>query len=184
MAGPFVSVAPAAAADAAAARVGAGGWARLTTGLLWGSVILALVVAGAAAFGVRTAVVLTGSMRPALDPNDMILVRATTASDVRARQIVSFAAPDGSGAVITHRVESVSPAPGGTLAFVTRGDANNTSERWTIDASGSVGRVVGVLPGVGAVTAWAGDPAMRRGVFGLLGALLLALGLRWIWRRP
>lgn len=182
MAGPFLSVAPRAAT--AAPRVRAGGWARLTSVLLWGSVILALVVAGAAAFGIRTAVVLTGSMQPALDPDDMILVRATTAGEVRPGQIVSFSAPNGSGAVITHRIESIGPAPGGDLAFVTRGDANNTSERWTIDPDGSLGRVVGVMPGVGAATTWTGDPALRFAVFGLLGALLLVLGLRWIWRRP
>ncbi|MCW2991678.1 MAG: Signal peptidase, partial [Solirubrobacterales bacterium] len=77
---------------------------------------------------------------------------------------------------------SIRAAGAGQLAVETRGDANNTSERWTIAADGTVARVIQVLPGVGAITDWAGDPTLRLIVIGLLGGLLLCLGLRWVWR--
>ena len=180
--GPF-SVAPAAAADMARplprTRRRSG---RIGTIVLSVSVLLAVIVALGAAEGVRRAVVLTGSMEPALSPNDLILTKRSQAADVRAGQIISFAAPGSSGVVITHRVRSAEPADGGRIAFVTKGDANDTVERWTIPADGTVARVVGVAPGVGAVTDWAGSASGRLFVFGFIGLLLLVIGLRWVWR--
>lgn len=159
------------------------GWgSRAATVLLCLALALAAVVGIGAAAGVRTAVVLTGSMRPALSPNDLLITRTVRARDVRPGQIISFAAPEQPGMVITHRVRSIRAAGPGQLAVETRGDANNTSERWTIAADGTVARVIQVLPGVGAITDWAGDPTLRLIVIGLLGGLLLFVGLRWVWR--
>jgi len=152
--------------------------------LLWSTVLLALTVAAGAALGVRTAVVLTGSMEPALSPGDMIVTQRVPAAEARTGDIISFASPREAGVVITHRVRKIGAGRDGRIAFVTQGDANNTPERWTIARDGTVGRVRGVLPGAGALTGWTGDPALRLLIFGLLGAGLLLVGLRWIWRRP
>lgn len=161
------------------------GWSsRAATALLCLALALAVAVGIGAAMGIRTAVVLTGSMRPALNPHDLLITEQTAARDVRAGAIISFAAPGQPGVVITHRVRSIRAAANGRLAVVTRGDANNTPETWTIARAGNVARVVGVVPGIGAVTDWAGDPTLRLLVFGLLGAMLLAMGLRWVWRGP
>lgn len=162
-----------------------GRWSRrLTTGLLWFAVLLAVVVAGAALLGYRSEVILTGSMRPTLAPNDMVVVHRIAATDIRRGQIISFASPTEKGIVITHRVRAVSPLPDGRLAVVTRGDANNTSEHWRIARSGSVGRVVATLPGLGGVTDWMGDPLRRLLVFAGFGLVALIAGLRWVWSRP
>jgi signal peptidase len=184
VAGSFVSVAPTVAPPRARPSARGPRWARLAaTVLLCASLLLAAVVAGAAALGIRTAVVLTGSMRPAFAPNDMLLTERTAAAAVRPGDVISFAAPDQAGVVITHRVSSIAPVAAGRLAFVTKGDANNTAERWTIERQGTVARVMGVLPGVGALTEWTGRPTTRIAIFGLLGALLLWFGLRAVWRR-
>lgn len=176
------SVAPAPAAPARPLRGGRRWPSRCASGLLYVSIGLALVVALAASFGLRTAVVLTGSMRPALAPDDMLLTKRIQAAEAKPGDIVSFAAPQAKGVIITHRVKRIAPAAGGQLAFVTQGDANNAPERWKIRPEGSMGRVVGVIPGVGALTGWTGDAAMRLAVFGFIGLLLLAYGLRWVWR--
>lgn len=181
MSAPAFTVAPAPSARAEGRRAARWG-GRAATALLCLAVALAVAVAVAAAFGVRTAVVLTGSMRPALAPNDLLLTQRVAARDVRPRQIISFSDPERPGMVITHRVRSIAPARDGRLAVVTQGDANNTPERWTIAPDGTVARVIGVVPKVGAVTDWARDPLLRVLVIGLLGALVLAGGLRWIWR--
>jgi signal peptidase len=174
---PAPRVAESRPAPAAPGRAG-----RAATGLLWLAVALAVVVGIGAAMGVRTAVVLTGSMRPALSPNDLIITRQAKAADVRAGEIVSFASPTQPGIVITHRVRSIRPAAGGRLAVVTRGDANNTPEKWTIAPEGTVARVVGTVPRIGAITDWTRDPTLRLLVFGLFGGMALVVGLRWVWK--
>jgi signal peptidase len=182
-AGAF-SVAPAPAA-VPAAGAGRRAWAeRATTALLVLAVLLALIVGVGAALGFRTAVVLTGSMRPALAPNDMLVTKRITPDQARSGDIISFAAPGEPGKVITHRVRSVRIAPDGRLAFVTQGDANNTAERWSIPADGKMARVVSVLPQVGTVTEWSSDPTTRTLVFAVLGAGFLLFGLRRIWGTP
>jgi signal peptidase len=155
---------------------------RVSTGILTLAMVLAVVVGVAAAMGVRAEVVLTGSMRPALSPNDMIVVDRVAASDTHVGDIVSFASPTQPGIVMTHRVKRIAQTKQGRLAITTQGDANNTPEHWTIAPDGTVGRVVTVLPPLGALTQWVGDPVTRTIVFALIGLMLMVGGLRWIWR--
>lgn len=176
MAAQPLAVAPAAAiADRRA-------WAdRAASAALAVAVFLAAVVAVAAASGLRTEVILTGSMRPTLSPDDMVLVHHIDASQMRVGDIVSFQSPENPDMVITHRVRAVRARPGGMLAVVTRGDANNTPERWTIARTGSVARVVATIPLAGRLTAWTGDPVARTALFALLGLGLAGFGLRKVW---
>jgi hypothetical protein len=71
---------------------------------------------------------------------------------------------------------------GQRVSFVTRGDANNVSERWRVRADGEIGRVIYRIPELG----WALMYACTKGLFiVLLGAalaLLLVLELATIWR--
>jgi signal peptidase len=156
---------------------------RAAGALLALALLLAALVGAGAALGLRIQVVLTGSMAPALAPDDMLIVERISAGEMRVGDIVSFAAPGQQDVVITHRVRGLAAAPGGGLAVETRGDANNTSERWTIPRDGVVARVEAVVPALGSLTRWARDPAIRLAVFALLGALLAWLGLRWVWGR-
>ncbi|MCW2967202.1 MAG: peptidase signal peptidase [Solirubrobacteraceae bacterium] len=165
--------------ERSAARRPRRGW--VANVLLGGAIALAVAVAVAAVFGVRTEVVLTGSMRPAISPDDMVVVHRIAASQMRRGDIVSFAAPNEPGIVLTHRVRSLSPTPTGRIAVETRGDANNTSEHWTIDRTGSVARVIATIPRVGALTDWTGQPLVRILLFAVLGSILLAMGLRRVW---
>lgn len=160
-------------------------WAsRLATGVLALVVTLAVAVGIAAALGYRTEVILTGSMRPTLAPDDMVLVHGIAARDMKVGDIVSFEAPEQKGVVITHRVRALSHAAAGRIAVTTRGDANNTSEHWTISPSGSVARVVSTLPGAGAIADVFGGVWMRLILMTAIGGVALVGGLRWIWSRP
>ena len=49
---------------------------------------------------------------------------------------------------LAHRVQSVR-AVGSDVAFVTRGDANTSTEHWRVPAGGSIGKVVYRIPKVG-----------------------------------
>jgi signal peptidase len=156
---------------------------RVATLVLALTLALGAAVALAAAAGLRAEVVLTGSMRPVLEPDDLLVVQRIDASEMRIGDIVSFAAPAQPGVVITHRVRSLGTRHDGRIVVETRGDANNTSEHWNIAPGGSVARVEQVVHGVGSVTGWARDPQMRLVCAVLLSLLLGFHGLRWAWRR-
>ena len=86
----------------------------------------------------------TGSMEPAYPVDSLILVRKTSPRSVRKGDVISFYSSDPAlaGAVNTHRVVAVEEGTDG-VRFVTRGDANNTVDRYDVDASDLLGKVEG-----------------------------------------
>lgn len=165
----------------AAAPRGRGRAARLALELPAAALAAAaLAVLAAALAGTTPRVELSDSMRPAIAAGDVVWLERIPARDARAGDVVAFAEPGGARTLL-HRVRRVRRMPGGALSFVTRGDANGSSESWRVAASGVLGRYTGVrLPAVGrGLAALAGLPPA---VLAALGALLAALGLRSIWR--
>ena len=133
------------------------------------------------AFDARPLVVLSGSMEPALGTGDVTVVRSIAPVDARPGDIVTFRDPADAERLITHRVRSMT-IQGDAVQFVTRGDANNVSERWRVAANGEIGRVLYRIPELG----WALTFARSKGLFVLLlGAalvLLVVFELMAIWR--
>jgi signal peptidase len=142
---------------------------------------IALALVAPLALDARPLVVLSGSMEPTLGTGDVSVVRTIQPLDARPGDIVTFRDPGNSEKLITHRVRTMR-AEGDGVFFVTRGDANNVSERWRVPADGEIGRVVYRIPELG----WALMYARTQGLFViLLGAalaLLLVLELAAIWR--
>jgi signal peptidase len=155
--------------------------ARRLPGVLLAAAVLATgALLLAAAAGVRPHVEMSDSMRPALRAGDVVWLDEIAARDARRGDVVAFADPVR-GAVVLHRVVRVRVA-GGRLAFVTRGDANTGTERWTVERSGTLGRFTGIrVPHAGrAARALAGVPLMLVALAS--GLALAALALRRIWR--
>lgn len=108
-------------------------------------------------FGPLLFVVVSGSMVPALNVNDVIFVEHTSISNVRVDDIVVFQAPSRTGVGcsqedVVHRV--VGFGPNGTLA--TKGDANSYQDQpilWPyVPASCFIGKVLFTIPEVGYVS--------------------------------
>jgi signal peptidase len=74
--------------------------------------------------------VLSGSMRPTLEPGAVIITQRQPVSQVRVGDIIVFHQPDAASNVIAHRVISVRPVAGG-VEVETRGDANSIADPWT-----------------------------------------------------
>jgi len=152
--------------------------AGLATGLL---ATLIAVILLPVAIGWRPYTVLTGSMRPVIDPGDVVMTRPVAPTSLDIDDVVTFPDPSRDGKLVTHRVRSLK-RDGPVIQVETRGDANPVSERWSVAADGRVGLVQFVLPKVG----HAGDAIRTPGglvVLVVLPALALgALALRWIWR--
>lgn len=114
-------------------------------------------------FGYGTAVVLSGSMEEAISVNDLVVYRQQDSYEVG--DIVSY---NTGSSLVTHRIVELSET-----GFITKGDANNTPDSPILPEQ-IVGKVVLVVPGVGAAIEFAQSPL---GMMILIGVLMLAVVL-------
>jgi signal peptidase len=130
--------------------------------------IIALALVGSAAlvylFHPRFDTVLTGSMRPGIQPGDVVVVRPVPTDELKVGDVIAYLPPAHTTPVL-HRIVSIDPS-----GLATKGDANNVADPW-----GKVGtdsattlRLVWVIPKVGLI-------AHNRGTVLIgAGALLIA----------
>lgn len=154
----------------------ASGWAVLGAGLG-----LLLAVAVPLAFGLRPLTVLSGSMEPAIGTGDVVVVERIEPREAHVGDVVTFRDPEHSGRLITHRVRRIH-ARDGELRFTTKGDANNSVERWSLSPEGELSRVHFHVPAIGYVLSWTRTKFGRLAIF-VIPLLLLGLyELFRIWR--
>lgn len=111
-------------------------------------------------FGVGVAVVLSGSMEPALSVNDLILV-----VEQESYQVGEIVVYQSSGALVVHRIIALD----GNLV-TTQGDDNNTPDA-EMDVKHIKGKVLGHLDGLGALVRVLKSPMVTVAL--LIGAVLL-----------
>jgi signal peptidase I len=148
------------------------------TGLATG-VALALLVP--LAFHARPLTVMSGSMEPTISTGDVVVSRQVSPLDTHPGDVVSFRDPERGGLLVTHRIRSMR-RQGDKVVFVTKGDANNSSERWRVGTGDTIGRSLFRLPALGRGLAFAHT---RNGIllFVLIPlALMGVLELTSIWR--
>ena len=149
--------------------------------LAWGFIIgLVVAVTVPTLFDMRPLTVLTGSMRPAIEPGDMVVDEEIRADQVRIGDIITFQEPRGER-TITHRVRKVSISEG-QARVTTQGDANDKPEKWEIPVGGTIGRVAYTVPKIGYPVTWSHSTTGRLALVSI-PALILALWAMWrIWR--
>jgi signal peptidase I len=142
--------------------------------------VLALVLTLPALTGHRSMTVLTGSMEPTLETGSVVVDEVIHPTEARIGDIVTFTDPSNPGRLITHRLRSAR-VEGNTAHMVTKGDANDTVEKWSVPVDGEIGRVIYHVPKLGYVRALVGT---RQGYVVLMVALLLLGGwvLMDVWR--
>lgn len=157
--------------------------ARLAALWLCLGALFATLLAAAAplALGDRSFTLRSGSMTPALETGDVVVTEPVAPLSVRVGQIVTFLDPEGSGRLYSHRVQSIEPA-GDVVRFVTRGDANTATERWSVPAGGTIGRVAYRVPKIGYALVWTETPEGRVALVVVPALLLLWTALARIWR--
>lgn len=85
-------------------------------------------------------IVLTDSMYPSIQSGDLIICHTEDAANVKAGDVISFFDPAGNGStVVTHRVVEVTTDENGGLAWITKGDANNTEDANIVPAENLAG---------------------------------------------
>lgn len=87
--------------------------------------------------------VLTGSMRPEINPGDVIIVKKINIEDVNSGDIITF---NKDSEVITHR--AIEAKDNG---IVTKGDNNNVLDSGQVTSTSLIGRVILIVPKIGYV---------------------------------
>jgi signal peptidase I len=157
--------------------------AGFALGLVAGLAVAVLAVSALSSverMPVRVLKVLSGSMTPAIRTGDAVVVRGVTPSAVRVGDVVTFRDPLDSSRLITHRVRGMRFS-GETASFVTRGDANNTSEHWSVPLHGRVGLVRRRLPKAGYAMEGLQSPPGRLLLIVVPALVLCAIELRRVW---
>lgn len=111
-------------------------------------------------FGFSSAVVLTGSMSGTIEPDDLIITHKQ--SDYIVGDIVMY---QTGGTPVTHRIISESEN-----GYRTKGDANNTDDGTDIPKENVVGKVVLVIPKIGAAVRLVRTPI---GMLSMFAAIIL-----------
>lgn len=119
----------------------------LSTMVLIAMILLAILLAGPYAAGIKTYAVVSGSMEPALHTGSLAYVKPADASEIKEGDIITFFM-SGSSMVATHRVVNTDDKK---REFTTKGDANNTKDA-PISFDSLVGKTLISIPYLGYLT--------------------------------
>jgi signal peptidase len=145
--------------------------------------VVATFAVSALFFHVRVSPVLTGSMRPAYSPGDVIITRPVNVHSLRPGDIAVFV-PPGESAAFAHRLTSVSEK-NGSVVVTTKGDANPSVDPWHAKLNGStVPKVIGTLPAIGRPVTWIHARWLPAAAIAVLGLLFTVVGTVQILRTP
>jgi signal peptidase len=135
------------------------GDALLTVAAVLGIVGFALFV-GVRTGKVQTLVVISESMVPVYEVDDVVIARSVPASTLRVGDVASL--PRGDGLVVTHRVVATEPdpaGPAGTMLVRMKGDANKAEDARQYEVRTALVPVL-TIPGAGQVTRLVSRPAV------------------------
>jgi signal peptidase len=124
--------------------------------------------------------VLSGSMRPGLQPGDVVLTHRVPITDLHVRDVIVFHPPNDGARQTVHRIVKLT-VNNGTTTMTTRGDANTINDPTTSSLRGTTAyRVARVVPLLGYPAVWLqngahGRLAIMLGVLLLIGAAVTVL---------
>lgn len=99
--------------------------------------------------GHRSAVIISGSMQPFLNPGDMTISKVVNPNSIKVGDVITYRVE--SSIPITHRVVKIINQGGG-LAFETKGDANADKDSEPISSDRVVGKLVYKIPKAGFIS--------------------------------
>ena len=174
--------------DARRARSGARRSARrariLRSTAYVATAILAALLVAAPLCGIKAYVITGGSMHGVIERGALILSRTVPVDSLRVGDIITYRPPDGSSALVTHRIVSIEPGTDGISVLTTKGDANEAVDPWrfTLDRPEEA-KCVAQIPLVGYLVGALSTRIGRACLFAL-PALMVALWLLAVmWRR-
>lgn len=151
--------------------------ARVVGALAWAGIVavcsvLVVVVLVPAVTGSAALTVLTGSMRPQLEPGTLVVVRPTPITQIGAGDVVTYQLASGKPEVVTHRVVATRVNARGETELQTQGDANPVPDPQWVREVQLRGTLWYEVPFVGRVTLLS-DPHTKRILSVALAACLV-----------
>ena len=89
-------------------------------------------------FGIKTFTIVSSSMKPTLEIDDVIFVKEYNINNLQKGDIISF---KQGGDIITHRIDKIEKN-GKEYIFITKGDANNVTDTNMVKASQIEGKYI------------------------------------------
>lgn len=99
---------------------------------------------------IRSVAILTGSMRPVINPGDMVIIAESKIEDVKRGDIIEF--KSGNYKII-HRVISIY-YKNGQISLITKGDANKKPDKMVVTKNEFSGKVKYRIPYIGYPAYW------------------------------
>ena len=96
-------------------------------------------------FGIKTYVIVSGSMQPELDVGDMVVVKEMNDSELNVGDIISYR---NGQSIITHRIHKIYYKDG-QKNYITKGDYNNIEDSIILTIDSIEGKVINKLSGIG-----------------------------------
>lgn len=93
--------------------------------------------------------ILSGSMRPVLEPGDMIFIHSVSAGKIKTGDVITYWANNET--LITHRVVKIIDE-NGELKYKTKGDANHVDDEEYISEDMLLGKMIFNIPKGGYVS--------------------------------
>lgn len=107
-------------------------------------------------FGYTPMTVLSDSMAPTFEKDDLIIVHHGDAASYQVDDIISFwTVLDGKKVINTHRILSVY-SEGGMVQYTTKGDANLAADTYVVGTADVIGKYVAAVPLLGSVLSFLG----------------------------
>lgn len=91
--------------------------------------------------GIRPYTVLSGSMKPEMDPGDVVFVTNRGKNDLNEGDIITFYE---NNTIITHRIVEITKE-----GYTTKGDNNNSIDIFTVKQENIIGKVLFHIPKIG-----------------------------------
>lgn len=80
-------------------------------------------------FGIKPAVVLSGSMEPTIQVGDLIFIHDADTEGLKEGDVICYLS---SGQAVTHRITEVTTGEDGRSQYITQGDANNDKDQTAV----------------------------------------------------
>jgi signal peptidase len=129
-------------------------------------------------FGWRAQVVLTGSMRPRIEPGDLVLAAPVRTGDLQPGRIVLFSDPAHAGRTLVHRLVRFD----GDGNMITKGDANRSEDSTPATTTAALGIPRLRVPYVGRPVVWLHEHDIRSLL--IAGAVLTGLAATVVSSAP
>lgn len=98
--------------------------------------------------GVRSFIVKSGSMEPAIPTGALVVTKAIHPSLLRPGDVITFVRPTEERDFITHRVAGISTR-NDYISIKTKGDNNNVPDNWQVGGGNVIGKVNLAVPWLG-----------------------------------